>query len=80
MHLGCKAKKVADTVHNRLDCDNHKTDEGSGWVPPDMPTRTANQKRVSQAGGYCKQSFHFSTPVNSSTDKPAQQRRSSVCW
>ncbi len=48
----------------------------SACVLPDMPTRTANQKRVSQAGGYCKQSFHFSTPVNSSTDKPAQRRMS----
>ena len=46
--------------------------------PPDMPTRTANQKRVSQAGGYCKQSFHFSTPVSNSTDKPAHHRKGRI--
>ena len=43
------------------------------WTSPDMPTRTANQKRVSHAGGYCRQSFHFNTPVNNSTDRPAGQ-------
>lgn len=44
---------------------------GGAGRAPDMPTRTANQNSVSQAGGYCRQSFHFSTPVNSSTDRPA---------
>mmetsp|Transcript_14037 Transcript_14037/g.42362 ORF Transcript_14037/g.42362 Transcript_14037/m.42362 type:complete len:237 (+) Transcript_14037:3050-3760(+) len=42
----------------------------SAFSCPAMPTNTANQNRVSQAGGYVRQSFHVSTPVISNTDRP----------
>mmetsp|Transcript_1237 Transcript_1237/g.4013 ORF Transcript_1237/g.4013 Transcript_1237/m.4013 type:complete len:418 (-) Transcript_1237:1073-2326(-) len=37
---------------------------------PDMPTRIANQKSVSQAAGYVRHSLHVSTPDNKRPDRP----------